>query len=433
MKVAILGFGKQGRSAYEYWKNGNEVTICDQDENLDLPSDVQKQLGPEHLKNLDQFDLIVRSPIVHPADIVAANSAEIYKKVTSVTNEFFRVSPSKNIIGVTGTKGKGTTSTLIVKMLEAEGKKVHLGGNIGKPPLDMLKASIQTDDWVILELANFQLIDLRYSPSVAVCLMVVEEHLDWHADVNEYITAKQQLFIHQNVDDFAIYFAQNQYSTHIASVSKGHKIPYMHTPGADVIENKVVIEGHTICDISEIKLLGKHNWQNVCAAVTAVWQLSPNPDALRKAITEFSGLPNRLELVRTFEDVDYYNDSFSSGPEATIAAIDAIPKQKVIIIGGFERGLNLQNLAEQIKNSSSVHKVLLIGASAKRVSESLVKSGFTAYQLSTSRTMSEIVKEARDLAITGGAVVLSPGFASLDMFKNFEERGNQFREAVNKL
>jgi len=209
MKIAILGYGSQGRAAYEYWRDGNEITICDGNSKLELPTDVNTQLGADHLKGLERFDLLVRSPIVHPRAIVAANSPDILAKVTTVTNEFLRVCPTKNVIGVTGTKGKGTTSTLIALMLEAAGHRVHLGGNIGIPPLDMLKNDIQPDDWVVLELANFQLIDLQHSPRIAVCLMVVPEHLDWHTDPAEYFAAKTQLFRWQTAEDFAIYFADN--------------------------------------------------------------------------------------------------------------------------------------------------------------------------------------------------------------------------------
>src|SRR3990167_6245451 len=159
-RIAILGYGAQGRSAYEYWnKPENEITVCDQNESVELPADVNKQLGKEYLANLDQFDLIVRSPSVHPHDIAEANSPGVLEKITTVTNEFMKICPTRNIIGVTGTKGKGTTSTLIAKMLEASAgqrrQKVHLGGNIGTPPLDLLKNNIQPSDYVVLELANF--------------------------------------------------------------------------------------------------------------------------------------------------------------------------------------------------------------------------------------------------------------------------------------
>ncbi|HVI60888.1 MAG TPA: UDP-N-acetylmuramoyl-L-alanine--D-glutamate ligase, partial [Candidatus Saccharimonadales bacterium] len=334
MKVAILGYGAQGRAAYEYWREGNEITICDQDQKLELPEGVVGKLGSSYLHGLERFDLIVRSPSVHPADIAADNSPAILEKVTTVTNEFFKVCPSRNIIGVTGTKGKGTTSSLIAKMLEADGRRTHLGGNIGTPPLDMLRAGIQADDWVVLELANFQLIDLKYSPAVAVCLMVMPEHLDWHADTDEYFTAKTQLFRYQTANDYAVYYAKNEVSERIASTSAGRRVPYMAAPGAEVTDGNIVIGGQVICPVSELKLLGRHNWQNACAAVTAVWQISQNAAAMRSVLGSFGGLEHRLELVRELDGVRYYDDSFGTTPETAVVAIQAFEEPKVVILGG---------------------------------------------------------------------------------------------------
>jgi UDP-N-acetylmuramoylalanine--D-glutamate ligase len=240
MNIAILGFGTQGQSAYDYWNSpDNDITICDSNEDTVLPDGVNAQLGANYLHDLDRFDMLVRTPILHPRDILAANpdSPNILKKTTTVTNEFLIACPSRNIIGITGTKGKGTTSTLVARMLQNAGKRVHLGGNIGLPPLDMLHGAgaldagvteIQTDDWVVLELANFQLIDILHSPAIAACLMVVPEHLDWHTDMEEYLLAKQQLFRWQTESDTAIYFSSNQNSEFIASASAGKKVRLRH-------------------------------------------------------------------------------------------------------------------------------------------------------------------------------------------------------------
>lgn len=435
MKIAILGFGLQGRSAYEYWRDGNEITVCDGKVIENLPKDVEPCFGPDHLKNLDRFDLIVRSPIVRPPAIVAANSPAILDKVTTVSNEFFRVCPTKKIVGVTGTKGKGTTSTLIGKMLEADGRRVHVGGNIGTPPLELLKNDIQPEDWVVLELANFQLIDLKYSPPVTVCLMVVPEHLDWHADQSEYVEAKKQLFCHQSANDVAVYYAKNELSKQVASASSGRKIPYYAPPGAVVEDGKIMVGDEVICQTSELKLLGKHNWQNVCAAVTAVWQLTQNVEALRSVLTSFSGLPFRIEFRREVDGVRYYNDSFASGPGSSVAAFEAVPGSKVMILGGFERGLPLDELGEAFKrHPGDLRKALLIGASGKRVAKEVFdKHGLKNYRLSDAKDMPAIVKEAAALAQPGDAVILSPAFASFDMFENFEERGRKFNQAVEAL
>ncbi|HEY1064414.1 MAG TPA: Mur ligase family protein, partial [Candidatus Saccharimonadales bacterium] len=239
MKIAIIGFGIEGRAAYDYWHEDNQITICDKDTELQAPDGVASQLGENYLHNLEQFDLVVRSPFVRPDAIVNANSVDIIPKITSSTNEFMRVCPSRNIIGVTGTKGKGTTSSLIAAMLKAAGKTVHLGGNIGVAALDLLKADIKPDDYVVLELSSYQLIDLQQSPHVAVCLMVVPEHLDWHTSEEEDFAAKQQLFRWQTSDDVAVFYPANERSMTIASAGEAVKIPYMQTPGA-VVENDII-------------------------------------------------------------------------------------------------------------------------------------------------------------------------------------------------
>ncbi len=365
MKIAIVGYGKQGLSSYEYWRDDNEITICDQAELDNPPDGVQLQYGEHYLDNLSNFDLIVRSPKLHPRDIVAVNGEEILDKVTTNTNEFFKVCPTANIIAVTGTKGKGTTSTLVAKMLEASGKRVHLGGNIGTPPLDLLSNNITKDDYVVLELANFQLIDLKYAAHIGVCLMVVPEHLDWHNDMDEYITAKKQLFIHQKENDIAIYYALNKTSLDVVSVSPAQKIPYFDKPGALVENNEIQIAGITICKTSDLKLLGKHNWQNVCAAVTAVWQITQDAGVIGEFLTNFVGLPHRIEYLREVNGITYYNDSFASAPDATVAAIEAIPQKKVMIVGGFDRQLPLEDFSKNVlANSDNIRGVLLIGASA---------------------------------------------------------------------
>lgn len=447
MKIALLGYGKQGRSAFDYWyTDNNSVTICDENEELEVPEGAESRLGPNYLDNLDEFELLVRTPALHPRDIVGHNpeAPDILDKVTTVTNEFFAVCNAP-IIGVTGTKGKGTTSTLITRILEAGGKKVHLGGNIGIPPLDLLKNNIQASDIVVLELANFQLIDLKKSPHTAVCLMITEEHLNWHADLYEYVRAKQQLFIHQRPDDIAIYNANNVMAEEIATTSPAHtKITFdvpaagedpQFTDGAYVDGSHIKMRGKTVCSVHDVQLLGRHNLQNVCAAIAATWDIiDGNKDAIRQVIANFTGLPHRLEPVRTLDKITYYNDSFASAPGALVAALDAIAEPKVMIVGGFDRFLNLTELVDSLKShEQKIRKVLLIGASAERVAEACKAAGFTNYEISDAKTMPAIIKKAKELASAGDAVILSPGFPSFDMFQNFEDRGDMFREAVEEL
>ena len=432
MNVAVLGYGKQGHSAQEYWgKQGHDITICDQNPDIKLPEGTKSQLGDDWNKNLDQYDLIIRSPFVHPREITKYSSPEILQKVTTVTDEFLKVCPTKNVIGITGTKGKGTTSTLVAKMLEADGKKVHLGGNIGIPPLDMLKSGIKRDDWVVLELANFQTMDLKHSPHIGVCLMVVPEHLDWHTNDTEYYSAKKQMFVKQKIDDIAIYFANNHVSTDIASAGSGRKIPYYAEPGAIVKDGKIMIDGQEIIDTQDIKLLGAHNWQNACAAVTVLWQISKNSEAARNVLSTFSGIEFRLEFRREVDNVKYYNDSFGTTPETAIVALQAFKEPKVIILGGSDKGANYDLLAaELLKNNT--RKALLIGDQADRIEQSLKKVGFKDY-MPGGENMKEIVKNASTQAMPGDVVLLSTACASFDMFRNYQDRGEQFNQAVSEL
>lgn len=433
MKIAILGWGSQGQSAYEYWNNSdNHITICDRDSTLaTVPEGCDTQLGDAYLDGLDRFDLIIRTPALHPREIINANNSQILDKVWSNTNEFMKVCPTRNVIGVTGTKGKGTTSSLIAKILEASGKRVHLGGNIGIPPLELLKNNIQPDDWVVLELANFQLIDLKTSPHIAVCLMVVPEHMDWHEDMEEYIAAKQQLFIHQTESDLAIYFADNDYSLSVADASSGTLIPYFHKPGAEVINSKITIEGTDVCHTDALKLLGKHNWQNACAAVTTVWQIQKDVPALQSVLSSFSGLEHRLEFVREYKGVRFYDDSFGTTPETAMVAIEAFTEPKVVILGGSDKGASYDKLAATIV-SNNVRRVVTIGVTGPAIEKALRSAGFDSV-IQGGDTMEQIVATATNYAESGDVVLLSTGCASFGLFKNYKDRGEQFQRVVKNL
>lgn len=433
MKVAILGYGIEGRSALHYYQDqGAEITICDQNKDLELPAGVEGQLGDDYLRNLGRFDVVLRTASIN-SEIILKQSPEAEGKITTVVNEFLRVCPTKHTIGVTGTKGKGTTCTLIVEMLKAAGHKVFLGGNFGISPLDFLN-EVDEHTWVVLELSSFQLSDITHSPHIGVCLMVAPEHLDWHGSAEAYYEAKAQLFAHQKDNDVAIYFADNVTSHKIASHSPGAKIAYFDEPGAYVFEDKIMIDQHVLCKTGDLKLLGKHNWQNVCAAVTAVWQEVTQVDPITSVLTSFTGLPNRLELVREVDGIKFYNDSFASDPYATKAAIEAVPGTKVVIVGGYERMLPLKHFAEFVKHQRrELRSILLIGQSAARVAKAFTDAGYKDFQVSTATTMPQVVAAAKAMAKSGDAVLLSPGFASYDMFKNFEVRGQEFREAVNAL
>ncbi len=430
MKIAIVGFDREGRATYDFFTGkGHDITICDQNDQLELPTGVNSQLGDGYLDNLDGFEVIVRTPGLHPAKILEKNP-DVGGKITSGTNLFFENCPTKNVIGVTGTKGKGTTSTLIFKMLEADGKDAHLLGNIGTPMLSALN-NLTSESWVVLELSNFQLIDLRYSPHIATVLMVEPEHLDWHEDFEEYIAAKQQLFIHQISNDIAIYYAKNDNSLSIADASEGRLIPYYAAPGAEVFDNSIVIDDQVICNVSELKLLGKHNWQNACAAVTTVWQVTKNIETIRSVLGSFTGLEHRLEFVREVNGVKYYDDSFGTTPQTAQVAIEAFTEPKVVILGGSDKGAPFDKLAKTVTNNN-VKAVVIIGQMGPVIGAELNKLGYTSVY-DGGANMSSIIETTQKLAEPGDVILLSTGCASFGMFKNYKDRGDQFIAAVKAL
>jgi UDP-N-acetylmuramoylalanine--D-glutamate ligase len=431
MKIAIVGFATEGKISAEYFaRRGHDVTVCDQNEAIEVPEAYQKQLGETYLKDLDKFDVVVRTAGMSPHIILDENPS-VAPKITTAVNEFLANCPTRHTIGITGTKGKGTTSTLVTKMLEAAGKKVWLGGNIGRSPLEFID-EISPEDWVVLELSSFQLIDVQHSPHIAVCLMVVPEHLNWHADMAEYIAAKSRLFMQQSSDDIAIYYADNETSKAIAGHGAGLKLPYFREPGAWVNGNMLTIDGQSVCATDAVRLLGAHNLQNICAAITVVWQAGlRDVSVVTSVVSSFSGLEHRLEFVRELDDVRYYDDSFGTTPETAIVAIEAFKEPKVVILGGSDKGASYDELARAVA-VNNVRHALLIGDQADPIRAALERAGFQAHG-DGGGTMTEIIAKAREVAKPGDVVLLSTGCASFGLFKDYKDRGNQFKTVVQGL
>jgi UDP-N-acetylmuramoylalanine--D-glutamate ligase len=387
-----------------------------------------------YLDGIEDCDKIVYTPhAVKNLEQKFGTKSSFWHKATTAQHLFFENSPTKNIIGVTGSKGKGTTSTLIAKMLEASGRKVFLGGNIGHVPLDFL-SQLTPDSWVVLELANFQLYSLTYSPHIAVCLMITEEHLDWHEDMDEYVEAKGNLFRHQKPDDIAIYFIENEYSQTIAGYSPGHKIPYYKNPGAYVRGERTIVVGDDETEIitkSEVKLLGEHNLQNICAAVTAIWQVTQDVSAIKNVLATFSGLEHRLELIRELNNVKYYDDSFGTTPDTALVAIKAFPQPIVLILGGSDKGIPFSGLVDGVIKDRVKH-VIAIGNTGPVIAEELREKGYKDITEGLS-AMPEIVAKAQEIAEPGDVVLLSTGCASYGLFRDYMDRGEQFKKAVQAL
>jgi len=385
--------------------------------------------GPTSISH-DNFlgiNTIVRHPVTRP-DLLPQD-----RDITSMTNEFIERCPAQ-IIGVTGTKGKGTTVTLIAKILEAVGYRTHLVGNIGKPALEVLK-NINENDLVVFELSSFQLWDLKKSPHIAVVLMIVAEHMDVHKDMREYVDAKLQITANQEDKDVVIYHPDNEFSKHIASKSPGKKLRFQTGEGAQVVDGNIMVDGKVLMAITEVGLLGEHNLDNICAAITAVMQYTNDFAAIKNVVTEFQGLEHRLEFLGLVKDVSYFNDSFATAPQPTMAAIKAIDVPKVLILGGSSKGANFNELARAIKQAN-IRAVITIGKEGPNIAEAIKLAGvegFLLVEAETAQSMSEIVSQASLVAKAGDAVLLSPACASFDMFKNYKVRGQDFKTAVEAL
>jgi len=427
MNIAIVGYGIEGRASFAYWKKkGDNVTIIDQKRSITgIPSDARTILGKEALKNLGEFDIVIRTPQMNPNLLGEA------KKVWSATNEFFQHCPAP-IIGVTGTKGKGTTCSLIAAILEQAGKTVHLLGNIGRPALGVLP-SINSRDIVIFELSSFQLWDLERSPHIATVLMIDNDHLDVHADMDDYVLAKSNIARYQNENDVVVYHPTNKLSKQIADSSPARKVRYMSDEGAHIKNDEIIIDEQNICPVDDIKLIGKHNVENVCAAVTAAWRYSKDTAAIRKAIQQFSGLPHRLEFVRSVKGVDYYNDSYSSTPAATIAAISTFEQSITLVVGGQDKHGDFHKLAEQISQHQNVAHVVIYGAVRHKIKNALRSIDSATVEVIDSISLGDIVATAQKVSLPGSVVIFSPGASSFDMFKNFNDRGEQFKDVVEAL
>ncbi|MDB5162244.1 MAG: putative UDP-N-acetylmuramoylalanine--D-glutamate ligase [Candidatus Saccharibacteria bacterium] len=431
MKIAIAGYGVEGQASYAYYSKdpNNEITIADQNPDFVGPKGIPTIVGPDAFEKLADFDLVLRSPPVAPRNLTTNG------KVWSVTNEFFAQSPAP-IIGVTGTKGKGTTSSMIASIFEASGKKVWLVGNIGVAAIDMLD-QIQPDDIVVYELSSFQLWDVERSPHVSVVLPIEAEHLNVHDDMADYVNAKANIARFQQDDDICIYNPDNEYSKKIGEESSaGTALQYGHqTPGSAYIEGDVFkVDEHIICSVSELQLRGPHNQENACAALTVAKKLGISNDDIAAGLRNFKGLPHRIEFVRRFKDVDFYNDSFSSSPPATIAAARSFSEPEILIIGGIDRGGDFDHLARELKTIPNIKEIVIIGEIRHHL-ETIFKDQEVSTKLTVldATTMHEVVAYAAQIAETDDVVILSPGCASFDMFKDFYDRGDQFRQEVQAL
>lgn len=428
MKVAIAGYGIEGEANYNYYlKRGDDVTIVDESETpaKPIPKTAKSILGDRVFHRLQDYDLVVRTASLPPHYIRTDG------KVWSSTNEFFVQCPAP-IIGVTGTKGKGTTSSLITSILRAAGHKVHLIGNIGKPALAAL-AGIKPDDIVVFELSSFQLWDLTKSPHVAVVLMIEPDHLDIHADFKDYIKAKSNIRKYQTADDICFYHPTNKYSEQIAKSSVlGERERYAHIEGKSVYVENGMFYAHKdpVCSIKYLSLPGAHNLENACAAISAARVFTVDTVAIERGLKVFEGLPHRLKFVREIDGVKYFDDSIATTPGSALAALNSFDQPKVIILGGHDKGVDYEGLVKECKLRYA--KVIAVGQTGNVIADLCRHHGVEVIENGV-EDMKSIVSVAHKISTPGSVVLLSPASASFDMFKSYTDRGEQFISAVESL
>ncbi len=411
MKVAILGYGKEGKALEKYFKpKGAEIKIIDHFTDKDLD-----------IIDFSGFDYVFRSPSVRPRS-----------EFSSMTRYFFD-NVKAPVIGVTGTKGKGTTCSMIADVLQALGKKVYLVGNIGNPSIDILDQA-KKDDVIVYEMSSFQLWDMEKSPHIAVVLRIEPDHLNVHKDFEDYVNAKGHIAEFQGEEDTVIYFKDNENSVKIAEKSRGTKIPY---PNEDKSEKEIGLLG-------SLRVPGEHNKENAEAALMAVAAfygisldklIEDNFAAIKGAFEGFKGLPHHIEFVRNLNGVEYYDDSFSASYPALDVALKAFSEKKIVLIaGGKDRGLDLRPTKRTIFGTKNLIKVFLMGETKEMLAEGENEEKYTMVD-----TLAEAVKGARETAEVVSqngdkvVVLLSPGAASFDMFRDFYDRGEQFKKLVEEL
>ena len=450
-KVAFIGAGVSHKRCIEQFVElGAQVTLCDQKKSLEdfgayadtlRRLHVRLSLGEHYTDGFAGQDIIMRTPgyEYYKPELQAALQAGT--KVTSEVELFFELCPCE-IVAVTGSDGKTTTTTLISKMFEAAGRKVFLGGNIGAALLPQL-ADVTPEAVAVVELSSFQLISMRVSPKVAVVTNVTPNHLDHHKDMQEYIDAKRNILLWQVPPCRAVLGFENEISRGMQSDCKGEQVWFTRLHETDkgaflresddtlcYAENGVVTP---ILPRAEVKLRGLHNVENLLAAIAAVWGRVP-VEAMRQVGSTFTGVEHRIEPVRTLDGVTYYNDSIASSPTRTIAGLRSFNQKIILIAGGYDKKIPYEPLAPEIL--AHVKTLVLMGATGPRI-EAAVRAcpGFdeSALTILHADSMQHAVELARGAAQPGDVVSLSPASASFDLYPNFEVRGRDYKNIVKNL
>ena len=448
-KVAVIGLGVSNIPLIDYLHNlMADVSVFDERDLNKLDKDIVKKIhdygfelitGKNALHFLRGFNVIFRSPSCLPSTLQLMSEQKRGAIVTSEIEMLMNVCPCK-IIGVTGSDGKTTTTTLIYEILKKGGYNCHLGGNIGIPLFTEVK-NFKEDDIVILELSSFQLMGMEISPDISVITNISPNHLDKHSSYEEYIEAKKNIFKFQDENGKVVLNYDNDITKDLAKEVEG-KVEFFSSK--EKLDDGVILDDNTIKDckdgvrkhiinVDEIHLRGLHNYENICAAIAATSDLV-DLNTQVNAIKEFTGVKHRLEFVKEINGVKWYNDSIGTSPSRTIAGLNSFDEKIVLIAGGYDKQLDYKPLVKPILDK--VSKLILMGDTASKIYKAVMEETerleivFPVYKCTS---LEAAVTRAKNVAKPGEIVLFSPASASFDMFKNFEERGDKFKELVNKL
>ena len=428
-KVCILGFGKEGKSAWTALQSHAPdcaVTIVDANPDLAPVPGATLKTGDGYLDGLDAFDVIIKSPGIAPN----AQLAALGSRITTPTNIFFDEVSALGaiVVGITGSKGKSTTTSLINHLLARAKLPAILCGNIGVPALEVLPG-VSTESILVMELSSYQLMDATQSPHIAVLTSFFPEHLDYHGSLEAYFDAKANIVKFQNANDLVFFNAENSETLRMAKMSKGEHIPFTHD--------------ECPLPLSETKLIGDHNKSNIAAAYKVARHLGVDHEMCLEGIRTFKPLPHRLQSLGLHHGIHWIDDAISTTPDSAIAALRALGADvATIILGGTDRGLTFESLAKELVQDSQVSTVILFPGTGpkirKEIEKELNKKIDRKIALVEADTMEKAVQAAKDahsnpnLHSNPPIVLLSTASPSYNMFKNFEEKGEQFQRCILK-
>lgn len=448
-RIAVIGLGVSNLPLLDYLHEmKSKVMVFDQREIDEIGSDIMSKiteygfefsLGADYLEKLRGFDFIFRSPSCLPTVPELAREARRGAIVTTEIEMLIEMCPG-TVIGVTGSEGKTTTTSIIYDILKKAGLTTWLGGNIGTPLFTKLP-EMTPEDIVVLELSSFQLMEMKVSPHISIITNITPNHLNIHKDYEEYIEAKKCIFKYQNENDILILNYDNEITRECGKEAKGKVIYFSSKEKLDdgyIVDDNVIKEcvdkvRKHIMDSTQIKLRGVHNYENICAALAATKRFVSTDEAIN-AIKEFNAVKHRLEFVREINNVKWYNDSASSSPTRTISGINAFDEEIILIAGGYDKNLDYTPLAKPVLDKVKV--LILMGQTSGKIYEAVKKEMEVQnkeVKIFMCESLKETVDTARRMSKPGQVVLFSPGSASFDMFKNAYDRGNQFKDLVNEI